>query len=180
MSKYLWQINEEVITALNIFFIIKILTPDNYYLRGIRMNQITKPKKPFGLSLACQIAAEALQKAVAPSSVVLANLLILQQEAIFPKELDTHFFSFQKKMPNDMQKKTIGMLLGELKKPQQNVAETLEKFIGPQWVIKKSPPKPEQKKVMPKAKTTAKKKPVVASKPPIVPVVIVKKSKLNI
>lgn len=148
------------------------------------MNQPVKNQKPFGLTLACKIAAEALKQSVAPTSVVLGNLLFLQKDTLFPKELDTHFFSFQKKPVPDNDKKLIAALLDELKKPQENVATTLEKFVTPGWVTKKLVPTPskpkeaQKKQVAPKAKI--KKKVQQTKNEPITPVVVVKKSKLTI
>lgn len=155
------------------------------------MNQPVKNQKPFGLTLACKIAAEALKQSVAPTSVVLGNLLYLQKDTLFPKELDTHFFSFQKKAVADNDKKIIAILLDELKKPQDNIANTLEKFITPNWVVKKLVPAPSQPKyVQNKAKDVqkksinnnvkSKKKHVQVKVEPATPVVVVKKSKLTI
>ena len=148
------------------------------------MNQPVKNQKPFGLTLACKIAAEALKQSVAPSSVVLGNLLFLQKDTLFPKELDTHFFSFQKKPVPDSDKKLIATLLDELKKPQESIANTLEKFIAPNWVVKKLVPAPAKPKEMQKKQTVskpkAKKKVSNTKSEPITPIVVVKKSKLTI
>lgn len=146
------------------------------------MNPNVKPKKPFGLSLACNIAADALKQSVAPASIILGNLLYLQKDTLFPKDLTTHFFSFQKKMAADSDKKIIATLLDELKRPQESVAATLEKYIAPAWVQKKiTHPTPVANNVAKKTSTQKpKKKPVVKKVEPMVPVVIVKKSKLSI
>lgn len=146
------------------------------------MNPTVKTKKPFGLSLACNIASDALKQSVAPASVVLGNLLYLQQDTFFPKDLTTHFFSFQKKLASDSDKKLIATLLDEIKRPQESVAATLEKYVAPAWVTKKIVhPAPPVKTVVKKSPTQKPKKKTVTHKAePIVPVVIVKKSKLSI
>lgn len=148
----------------------------------MNLNNQNKTKKPFGLTLACKIAADAIKQSVAPSSIVLGNLLLLQKETYFPKELNTHYFSFQKKNPTEIEKKTIGFLLDALKKPQDNISNMLESHIAKEWVIKKVMPVLENKKnVVVKPKQTKKPNKVVNnSKEIITPVVIVKKSKLSI
>lgn len=149
----------------------------------MNLNNQSKTKKPFGLTLACKIAADAIKQSVAPSSIVLANLLFLQKESHFPKELNTHYFSFQKKNPTEIEKKTIGFLLDALKKPQDNVATMLESHIAKDWVVKKIMPVLENKKIIgikPKQQSKQPKKTSNHSKEISVPVVVVKKSKLSI
>jgi hypothetical protein len=149
------------------------------------MNAPIKTKKPFGLSLACKIAAQALHDSVAPSSIILGNLLLLQKDTIFPKDLDTHFFSYQRKPNPNVDPKAItqniAVLLNELKKPQLNVGEMLETLIAPNWVVKKSLPIIDPKtKPMPVKNDKMKKKPLAVKKevaPPVV--VVVKKNKLK-
>lgn len=70
------------------------------------MNNTQNTKKPFGLSLACKIAAEALHQNIAPASTILGNLLVLQTSEYFPKELDVNFFSIPKRTLNDSEKKS--------------------------------------------------------------------------
>lgn len=144
------------------------------------MNPTIKPKKPFGLTLSCKIAADALKQSVAPNSVILANLLLLQQETTFPKELDVHYFSYQKGIASDHNKKNITILLDELKKPQ-DIATTLEKFITPGWVIKKILPHKEEFKAPVKSNQHKPKKKYTPTKlEPVTPIVVVKKTKFNI
>ena len=140
------------------------------------MNTTQTTKKPFGLSLACKIAAEALHNNVAPASTILANLLVLQSSEHFPKDLDVNFFSIPKRTSTDSEKKTIISLLPELKKPSFQIPEVLENAVKNGWV-KKVPPAPTvttKKQPVKKRKIT---KPV-AKAPASAPVVIVKKNKL--
>jgi hypothetical protein len=154
-------------------------------MRSAMNTPVKKIQKPFGLVLACKIAAQALHQSVAPASIVLGNLLHLQKDSIFPKELDVHYFSVQKKASSDLEKRTIMVLLDELRKHPANVAELLEKHVQNDWVEKKPvfnnnlPAKNKSKPVH----TQKNKKPVakkVAPKETITPVVVVKKSKLSV
>lgn len=144
---------------------------------------MTENRKPFGLTLATKVAADAIRQSVAPLSTILYNLLALQKDTLFPKELDVTFFAIQRGNPNEADKKTVVKTLDILRTPHLNTAELLEKVIKDGWVIKKAPPviknntpvyskmgsKPMSKqKNKPKNKTSVKKE-VVA------PVVTVKK-----
>lgn len=147
---------------------------------------VKKIQKPFGLVLACKIAAQALHQSVAPASIVLGNLLHLQKDSVFPKELDVHYFSVQKKASSDMEKRTIMVLLDELRKHPANVAELLEKHVQNDWAEKKPVFNKENVSIKNKGKPMhaqkhkkpAVKKPVV--KEVVTPVVVVKKSKLSV
>ena len=67
-------------------------------------NMTTNNQKPFGLQIACNLAVKAIKEGKSPPSTVLYNLLYLQQEVNFPKDLDmsdvVHFFlSYQVFIP---------------------------------------------------------------------------------
>ena len=93
-------------------------------------------KKPFGLTLACNIAAQAIKDNIAPTSVILSNLLFIQKEKIFPKVLDAHYFSVAKHNTTQDEKKVISNILNDLRSPHLNVSDLLEKYIKDSWVIK--------------------------------------------
>jgi hypothetical protein len=147
---------------------------------------VKKIQKPFGLVLACKIAAQALHQSVAPASIVLGNLLHLQKDSVFPKELDVHYFSVQKKASSDMEKRIIMVLLDELRKHPANVAELLEKHVQNDWIEKKPVFNKDNASVKNKSKpmhAQKHKKPVVKKpvlKEAVAPVVVVKKSKLSV
>lgn len=133
-------------------------------------------KKPFGLSLACKIAAQALHDNVAPASVIVGNLFFLQTSTQFPKELDVNFFATQKRMLTDMEKRILVQALPELKKPAFQIPELLENLVKDNWVKKVAPaPAIAQKTTTNKKKVV--KRPVV--KEVTAPVIIVKKNKLT-
>ena len=141
------------------------------------MNDTLKTKKPFGLTLACKIAAEAIHQNIAPSSTILGNLLILQKSEHFPKELDVNFFNLSKRPFTDSEKRIISNLLPDLKKPTFQIPDILEKAIKDEWVKKIpqfTPPVVQPKKVVQKKKNM---KPVVKTQPQA-PIIIVKKNKL--
>lgn len=133
-------------------------------------------KKPFGLSLACKIAAQALHNNVAPASTIVGNLFFLQTSKHFPKELDVDFFATQKRPLTDMEKRVLVQTLPDLKKPAFQIPDFLENLVKDNWV-KKVPlvPAPAQKTTAPKKKVV--KKHVV--KEIATPVIIVKKNKLT-
>ena len=139
------------------------------------MNTTQTTKKPFGLSLACKIAAEALHNNIAPASTILANLLVLQSSEHFPKDLDVTFFSTAKRTSTDSEKKIIIALLPELKKPSFQIPEVLENAVKNGWVKKVPPPVTTVKKQPVKKKKLTK---PIAKAPAVAPVVIVKKNKL--
>lgn len=99
-------------------------------------------KKPFGLALSCKLAAEAIRESVAPNSVVLYNLLVLQNETVFPKNLDTHFFATSRKFVPEDHKRLVTKILDKMHFPHLDTALLLEEFVKNDWVIKKAPPKP--------------------------------------
>ena len=140
------------------------------------MNNTQNTKKPFGLSLACKIAAEALHQNIAPASTILGNLLILQTSEYFPKELDINFFSIPKRTLNDSEKRVIVSLLPELKKPSFQIPEILENAVKSGWIKKIPPPTPVAKKQVVKKKKINK---PISKAPAVAPVIIVKKNKLT-
>ena len=140
--------------------------------------KVNTPKKPFGLTVAVKVALEAIHDSVAPSSVVLSNLFFLQKTSSFPKNLDKDFFALNKYFANDNEKKAIGVLLEELKKPKVDAQELLETLFAQNWA-KKIPPKVEKAAPV-KAKVKPKKpanKPI-AKKETVTPTVTIKKTKL--
>lgn len=139
------------------------------------------PKKPFGLSLACKIAAQAIKEEVAPVSTIITNLLLLQKSNSFPTDLSTDFFSANKS-PTENEKRVIGGILNELRRPLNSIPDMLETFIKNEWAIKKAPIKtPDFKKSSPK-NTTPKikaKKAIINKKPKVDTTIIIKKNKLS-
>lgn len=140
------------------------------------MNATQKINKPFGLTLACNIATQALQENIAPASVIVGNLFFLQTSDHFPKDLDTNFFSTAKRILTDNEKKIMVQLLPELKKPSFQIPEVLEKFVKDNWVKKIPLSSPVLKKNLPKNKFVKQQKPKDQATTPIV---IVKKNKLT-
>lgn len=133
-------------------------------------------KKPFGLSLACKIAAQALHDNVAPASTIVGNLFFLQTSKHFPKELDVNFFATQKRPLTDNEKRVLVQTLPDLKKPAFQIPDLLENLVKDNWV-KKIPLAPTNA-----PKTVAPKKKVVKKhvhKEVSTPVIIVKKNKLT-
>lgn len=141
------------------------------------MNTHQKNKKPFGLTLACNIATQALQQNVAPASTILGNLFFLQTSQHFPKELDINFFATAKRPLADNEKKNIVQLLPDLKKPAFQIPEFLENAIKDNWVKKIPLPQAEPVKTNFSKKKIVK-KPIVKTVP-TAPVIIVKKNKLT-
>lgn len=141
-------------------------------------------KKPFGLTIACKIAATALQQSIAPASVVISNLFALQKSTVFPQDLDVYYFANSRVVTNDTDRKSIVMLLDGMKKPQVNLFELLEKSVESDWVIKKAPHtnvkpgKPVAKAAAPKKKQAPKSKKAPVSTV-AAPVVVVKKAKMS-
>lgn len=135
----------------------------------------TQIKKPFGLTLACKIAAEALHQNIAPASTIVGNLFFLQTSEHFPKDLEVYFFSTPKRILTESEKKTIGQILPELKKPSFQIPDILENYIKDNWVKKVPLQQPVKKTVAPKKKVL--KKPIVQNT--TIPVVVVKKNKLS-
>lgn len=133
-------------------------------------------KKPFGLSLACKIAAQALHNNVAPASTIVGNLFFLQTSAHFPKELDVNFFATQKRPLTDVEKRILVQTLPDLKKPAFQIPELLENLVKDNWV-KKIPPVNTATQKAPAPKKKVVKKPMV--KEVSAPVIIVKKNKLT-
>lgn len=143
------------------------------------MTSLNNTKKPFGLAVAAKIAKEAIKNNIAPSSVVLGNLLFLQKSTVFPKDLDIHFFASPKQQFNEVEKKAIVKLLDAMKHPQVNLQDLFETTFNEGWV-KKIAPKPVAQVVQSKPK--AKKKPVKTTaikKAVVAPTIIVKKTKIN-
>ena len=144
----------------------------------------TNTKKPFGITLASNKAAEAIRASVAPVSTVVHNLLLLQKSPIFPKELGVHDFALQKGVPNDQDKRVILKVIEALRSPHNSVAELLEGFVANGWVEKKPPltAKPmavENKRVVAKKPQKNKAKPVQKT-PAVAPVIVIKKSRHGI
>lgn len=135
----------------------------------------TQNKKPFGLTLACKIAAEALHQNIAPASTIVGNLFFLQTSEHFPKELEVNFFATSKRLLTDVEKRIIGQLLPELKKPAFQIPEVLENAVKDNWVKKVPLPQPAHKTPVSKKKVF--KKP--AHKEAVAPIIIVKKNKLT-
>lgn len=141
---------------------------------------MTENRKPFGLTLACKVTAEAIRESVAPVSVILYNLLFLQKDTSFPKNLDTQFFATKRNTVSEQDKKDVAKILDKLRSPHASTSELLEGIIKDEWVIKKAPPrdipitKELIKKVYPKNNIHKKTR---VQKETIVPVVIVKKHK---
>lgn len=100
---------------------------------------MTENRKPFGLSLSCKIAAEAIRESVAPVSIILYNLFALQKDTMFPKNLDKHYFATLKRNPTDVEKRVISKILEDLRGPHVNTSELLESYVKQDWVIKKAP-----------------------------------------
>jgi hypothetical protein len=140
------------------------------------MTEIKKTNKPFGLSLSVKIALEAIRQSVAPTSVVLSNLFLIQKETSFPKDLDTSFFSINRYQATEIEKKVISQLMEKLKKPFVEPQPLLEETFLTNWV-KKIPPKKESAPIKP---TKHKQSKVVATKnqPKEPPTVTIKKSRL--
>lgn len=141
------------------------------------MKPTQKINKPFGLTLACNIATQALQQNIAPASIIVGNLFFLQMSNHFPKDLDVNFFSTPKRSLTDNEKKFMVQLLPELKKPAFQIPEVLENAVKDNWV-KKTPlsaPVPV-KKSFPKKNIV---KQTFFKEPAVTPVVIIKKNKLT-
>ena len=140
------------------------------------MNPIEKNKKPFGLTLACKIATDALQQSVAPASTIVGNLFFLQTSTHFPKDLDVGFFAISKRALTDNEKRLMVQLLPELKKPAFQIPEVLENAVKDNWVKKVPlPPTAPTKQHFPKKKVFKK----TVFKETVAPIVIVKKNKLT-
>lgn len=142
----------------------------------------TENKKPFGLALASKIAANAITQSVAPLSTILFNLVYLQKDTTFPKELDVTYFATQRNSSSEDDKKLVVKMIEQLKSPHLNKAELLENTIKEGW-IKKKAPAPVARPSLPVKKTVAKKfKPkakakVTVKKEVTTPVVVIKKSR---
>jgi hypothetical protein len=139
------------------------------------MKSTQKNKKPFGLTLACKIAADALTQNVAPASTIVGNLFFLQTSEHFPKELDVLFFAVPKRQLTDNEKKIIVQLLPELKKPAFQIPEILENVVKDGWVKKVPLPQTPVVVKKPTFKKKTFKKPV--SQETINPNIIVRKNK---
>lgn len=133
----------------------------------------TKKTKPYGLTIACKIATDALYQNIAPASVILSNLLVLQKSDTFPEHLEISYFAVSKKQLSDNETFFIKKLLPEIKRPSFEIIEVLEKEFLNDWVFKK-----KQKVVTPNAKKTVIKPKKIVSKK-TVPIVVIKKNKLS-
>lgn len=133
-------------------------------------------KKPFGLQIACNIAAKAVKEGKAPTSTVLYNLLILQQDINFPKDLSTDYFIKISQATSDIGKRLVVKLLDEIKNPQVDLPNLLESSFEQGWVKKKSAQYVPERPVFNKTKTSKPK--LKVNKNPVEPMVIIKKSKL--
>lgn len=138
--------------------------------------KVNTPKKPFGLTVAVKVALEAIHDGVAPSSVILSNLFFLQKTSSFPKNLDKEFFALNKYFANDNEKKAIGVLLEELKKPKVDAQELLETLFAQNWT-KKIPPKVEKAAPV-KAKAKKPTKKPAPKKENVTPTVTIKKTRV--
>jgi hypothetical protein len=133
-------------------------------------------KKPFGLQIAAKIAAKALKEGNSPASTVLFNLFSLQKDTFFPKDLDESYFNKPNQGAN-VDKRVIVRILDELKRPQVNVADLLERTVEEGWVAKKNPPAPKQ---LPVKKFVAKNKKPAVKTAKVEPTIVIKKNKLSV
>ena len=133
-------------------------------------------KKPFGLQIASKIAAKAIKEGHSPASTVLYNLFSLQKDTFFPKDLDESYFN-KPNLATDLDKRVIVKILDELKRPQVNVVELLEKTVQEGWITKKNPPELQQ---VPLKKFSAKNKKHAVKTVKIEPTIIIKKNKLSV
>lgn len=141
------------------------------------MTTTNKIQKPFGITIACNLAAQAIQQNVAPISIIIGNLLLLQTSEVFPKELDVHFFATSKRAMSDVEKKMVVQILPGLKKPAFQIPEFLENTIKINWVKKiPLPQKPPAKKFPPQNKIQ---KTFVSKETVVKPLIVVKKNKLT-
>lgn len=107
---------------------------------------MTENKKPFGLKLACNMAGNAIKQSVAPVSIILYNLLYLQKDNFFPKNLDVQFFATPRKFVTDQDKRVVAKILDKLRSPHLDTSSLLEDFVKDEWVVKKLPVKETVKK----------------------------------
>lgn len=94
-------------------------------------------KKPFGLHIACSVAYKVIQQALAPMSVVIANLIKLKESNTFPLMLEADYFKNNKVELSEEEKKEVARILDVLKKPHFDMVEVLENIFQSGWVIKK-------------------------------------------
>lgn len=136
-------------------------------------------KKPFGITLASNKAAEAIRMSIAPVSTIVHNLLLIQKATTFPKNLEAQDFAIQHGVPNEQDKRVIIKVIEALRSPHNSVAELLEGVIATDWVHKVAP---VAQKTMTQKHAVAKKPQKKLAKPiqkavKTAPVVVVKKSR---
>lgn len=137
----------------------------------------TNNQKPFGLQIACNLAVKAIKEGKSPPSTVLYNLLYLQQEVNFPKDLDTDYFNKPCQANSELGKRLVVKLIDEIKKPQINLSNLLESSFETGWIKKKSFQAIQGQPSFTKFKINKPKSKI--NKNPTEPVVIIKKSKLT-
>lgn len=122
------------------------------------MTQMNKTPKKFGIKLACSMAADCIRDNYAPVSVVLSNLISLQKDSVFPKELTKEFFKRPTQLaPADVQ--NIRSLMDALRSPHNGIANLLEEKMSPGWTFKKAPPADLTKQAIKKPRKTYNNKP---------------------
>lgn len=133
-------------------------------------------KKPFGLQIAAKIAAKALKEGHSPASTILYNLFSLQKDTFFPKDLDESYFN-KPNLAINLDKRVIVRILDELKRPQVNILDLLERTVQEGWITKKNTPVLQQ---APLKKFNNKNKKPSVNTVKIEPTIIIKKNKLSI
>lgn len=137
-------------------------------------NQKSKTvKKPFGIGIASKMALEAIQAGVAPTSVILGNMFVLQKSTVFPKNLDVQYFSVAKTQLNENEVKITKLLMEEMKKPGVDKQQLLEQTFESGWVFKKAPVQEVEPKKFKKPKAQRSKQ----LQPNVTPTIVVKKSR---
>ncbi len=96
-------------------------------------------KKKFGLSLACKIASQAIEKNMAAPSIVIGNLFILEKSSVFPDDLDEHFFVTQKVRSSDQDVRRMREILEAFKAPGAQKYDVLLGAVSENWSEKKKP-----------------------------------------
>ncbi len=133
-------------------------------------------KKKFGLSLACKIAAQTIEKNMVAPSIVISNLFILEKSSEFPDNLDEIFFTMQKIKLSDDDVRRTRAILDAFKAPGAQKYDVLMTAVSENWTEKKKQPssfiRQAQNLQRPERRFVPRKK---AEKQVAPPVVIVKK-----
>ena len=97
-------------------------------------------KKPFGLSIGCKVAEEAMKARIVPLSVVLSNLIKLQKSTVFPEKLEKQYFMDINTTIDGKDKPLVTKILVALNSPLKGLFtyDLLESYIKDGWVEKKS------------------------------------------